>query len=58
MALLIQVVEFESSRGDDLRALVDQLDSRTGNGLGPIGGFVAEDRDNSGHHATVLEFEP
>ncbi len=54
MAGFVQIIEFTSSRYDEIRALVDQRRDQPGLALR---GLVARDRDRPGTYLNVVEFE-
>jgi len=54
MAGFVQIIEFTTSRYDQIRALVDERGS--GPGLA-VRGVVAEDRDRPGTYINIVEFE-
>jgi quinol monooxygenase YgiN len=54
MTGFVQIIEFKSSRYDEIRALVDERRDRPGLALG---GMIAEDRDQPGTYINIVEFE-
>jgi quinol monooxygenase YgiN len=54
MTGFVQIIEFKTSRYDEIRALVDERRDRPGLALG---GMIAEDRDQPGTYINVVEFE-
>ena len=54
MAGFVQIIEFKTSRYDEIRALVDERRDQPGLALG---GMIAEDRDRPGVYINVVEFE-
>jgi quinol monooxygenase YgiN len=55
MAGFVQIIEFQSSRIDDIRNLVEQMRDR-GPGLAVRGNFTA-DRDRPNTYVNIVEFE-
>lgn len=55
MAGFVQIIEFQSSRIEDIRNLVDQMRDQ-GPGLAVRGTFTA-DRDRPGTYVNIVEFE-
>jgi quinol monooxygenase YgiN len=58
MAGFVQIIEYTTSRFDEIMELADKL--RAGGQGGPAGAVsvtVTEDRDKPGHFFTVAEFE-
>jgi hypothetical protein len=59
MAGFIQIIEFKSSRADEIKALgekyrAERMSDGTG---GPVRAFFTEDRDRPGTYLNVVEFE-
>ena len=54
MTGFVQIIEFKTSRYDEIRALVDERRDQPGLALG---GMIAEDRDRPGVHFNIVEFE-
>lgn len=54
MSRFVQIIEFTTSRYDEIRALVD--DRRDRPGLA-VGGMIAQDRDRPGTYFNIVEFE-
>ena len=54
MAGFVQIIEFKTSRYDEIRALLDGRRDRPGLALG---GMIAEDRDRPGVYFNNFEFE-
>ncbi len=60
MAKFVQIIEYRTSRLDELRAQSEQLRSRlqeAGNGVGPLRVTVTADRDRPGYYLSIVEFE-
>ncbi|HJQ42676.1 MAG TPA: hypothetical protein VJ831_06300, partial [Jatrophihabitantaceae bacterium] len=61
MGRFIQVIEFESSRYDEMKQLLDDMQARReaadSDGSGPIRGTQTQDRDRPGHYVHIVEFE-
>jgi len=56
MAGFVQIIEFRSSRVDEIRALADEYTEQRQAGTG-IRGRVCADRDDPGRFFNVVEFE-
>jgi quinol monooxygenase YgiN len=56
MAGFVQIIEFDTSRIDEVRALADEFQSRREAGTVRRAGVTA-DRDHPGHYLTVVEFD-
>jgi quinol monooxygenase YgiN len=56
MAGFVQIIEFRSSRIDEIRALADEYSAQRQAGAG-VRGNVCADRDNPGRFFNVVEFE-
>ena len=55
MAGFVQIVEFRTSRIDEVKALADQFDDvRQGSSI--VHGVVTEDREDRGLYRTIVEF--
>lgn len=52
----IQVIEFESDRGDELKALLDEWRQSTEGQRTTIVGSTGRDRDRPDHYMTIVEF--
>ena len=58
MAGFVQIIEYSTSRFDEIRALAEELRiKRQGGPGGPIRVTVTEDRDRPGHYLTLAEFD-
>lgn len=58
MGSFVQIIEYTSSRIDEIRALGDKVRSeRSGEPGGPQRVTITEDRDKAGHYMTIVEFE-
>jgi quinol monooxygenase YgiN len=60
MAGFVQIIEYQTSRPDEVEALTEEfLKSReaSGEGPGPYRVVSAVDRDRSGHYVRIVEFE-
>jgi hypothetical protein len=60
MARFVQIIEFTTSRIDEIRALGEDMRTRreaAGESGGPLRAVFTEDRDRSGHYVNVIEFE-
>jgi len=55
MAGFVQLVEFRTSRIDELRELADEMNPRSGTAL--LRRTVTADRDRPGQYFTILEFD-
>ncbi|MET7485903.1 hypothetical protein [Streptomyces sp. NPDC005538] len=54
----VQIVDFETDRFDEMRAVADEADKRmTGRTGGPTHRLVLRDRSNPGHVLVVIEFD-
>ena len=56
MAGFVQIIEFRSSKIDEIRALAEEWDAQRQGGTA-IRGNVCADRDNPGRFFNVVEFE-
>ena len=54
MAGFVQIIEFKTSRYDEIRALVEERRDRPGLAQG---GMIAADRDQPGTYFNIVEFE-
>ena len=55
MAGFVQIIEFKTSRIDEVKALADEMQPQRADG--PVmRGIVTEDRDNPGTYRTIVEF--
>ena len=54
MVGFVQIIEFKTSRHDEIRALLDARRDQPGSALG---GMIAEDRDQPGTYFNIVEFE-
>jgi quinol monooxygenase YgiN len=58
MGRFIQVIEFESSRYDEMQGLLKEVQARSSeSGTGPVRATAAQDRDRPGHYVHLVEFE-
>ena len=59
MAAFIQVIEYDSSRYDEVKQLLDEMEARRGSDgpPGPVRGLSTQDRDRPGHYVSIVEFE-
>ena len=60
MAGFVQIIEFTTSRPDELRALSEELRRQrqaSGDGTSPLRVTFTADRDRPGHYVNVIEFE-
>ena len=59
MGSFIQVIEFSTSRIDEVRALADEFrEKRSAEGAGgPATGTITEDRDQAGRYLNIVEFD-
>lgn len=55
MAGFVQIIEFRTSRLEELRALSDEFDDRRQGGA-MVHGVVTADRDEPGLYRTIVEF--
>ncbi len=56
MAGFVQIIEFQTSRMDEIRQLVEEMRSDLGPGFAGRG-TVTVDRDRAGHYLNIVEFE-
>ena len=56
MAGFVQIIEFRTSRIDEVRQLVDEMRTEFGPGAA-MRGTAAADRDVQGHYYNIVEFE-
>jgi quinol monooxygenase YgiN len=53
----VQIIEFTSSRIDEIQALTDKMRAERGEeGPGPVRARFTEDRDQPGHFLSIVEF--
>jgi len=57
MAGFVQIIEFKSSRPDEIKNLADKYRAERGAGAGPVRGTFTEDRDRPGTYLNIVEFE-
>lgn len=58
MAGFIQIIDYTSSRSDEIRALAEKMRANSGAGPGgPLRVSMTEDRDRPGHFLTIAEFD-
>lgn len=51
----VQIIEFTSTRGDEIRALAEGLEASAGDGPRPRV-MACADRDQANHYVTIVEF--
>lgn len=56
MTGFVQIIEFKTSRIDELKQLADEMDSNSGPGAA-LRGTVTQDRDRPGWYFNVVEFD-
>ena len=56
MTKFVQIVEFQSSRIDEITALAEQMRSQRDRGTARRGTMTA-DRDRPGHYRSIIEFD-
>lgn len=54
MTGFVQIIEFKTSRYNEIRAMVDEVRDQPGLAQG---GMIAEDRDRPGTYFNIVEFE-
>ena len=57
MAGFIQIIDYTTSRADEIRALGEKMQANRQPGQGPTRVTIVEDRDRAGHFITIAEFE-
>jgi hypothetical protein len=59
MGGFVQIIEFRSSRADEIKNLADKYraERSADAGTGPVRGTFTEDRDNPGHFFNIVEFD-
>jgi quinol monooxygenase YgiN len=57
MAGFMQIIELQTSRIDEIEALLESMRARRQGGPGPQRATLAADRDRPGHYLNVIEFE-
>jgi quinol monooxygenase YgiN len=60
MAGFVQIIEFKTSRPEEVRALGDELRRQrqaSGDGTSPLRVTLTADRDRPGYYVNVVEFE-
>ena len=56
MTGFVQIIEFKTTRADELRTLADDMSSGPGQGAA-LRGTVTEDRDRPGWYFNIVEFD-
>ena len=59
MAGFVQIIEFQTSRFDEMQQLFEEMRSRLGDGhpSSPVRGTITADRDRPGHYLNIVEFD-
>jgi hypothetical protein len=61
MARFVQIVEYQTSRIDEVRALGnefrEQMAAKAQDGPKPLGGTITEDKDRPGFYLSLIDFE-
>jgi len=57
MPKFIQLMEFTSSRYDEVEAFSKRMQEERGDALLATRGTITEDRDNPGHYIVIVEFD-
>lgn len=57
MAGFIQIIDFSTSKIDEIDALIEELGDELGDGLLAVRSTETEDRDRPGHYMVIVEFE-
>lgn len=59
MAGFIQIIEMQTSRIEEIEALVEEMRGRLADGgsPGPLRGTATADRDRPGHYLSIVEFD-
>ena len=57
MAGFVQIIEFRSSKADEIKNLADKYRAERGTDGGPVRGTFTEDRDRPGTYLNIVEFE-
>ena len=57
MGTFIQIVEYSTSRFDEIKDLADKYRANRGGDVGPGSVTVTQDRDRPGTYRTIAEFE-
>ena len=60
MGKFVQIIEFKTSKIDELKALRDQMIEQrqaAGDSGGPLRGVMTEDRDRPGYYINIVEFD-
>ena len=59
MAGFVQIIEMQTSRIDEVEALIRELRNRLDDGRssGPRGGMMTADRDRDGFYLSIVEFD-
>jgi hypothetical protein len=57
MAGFVQIIEFTTSRFDDVKALADQFDMSTSSGSTARRVTITEDRERPGTYLNIVEFD-
>ena len=57
MAGFVQIIEFESSRVDEIRALGEEVEAQNDRGGTVRRVTVVADRDRRNHYSTIVEFD-
>lgn len=58
MAGFVQIIEFQTSKPDEVRALGEEFrkNRESGDGFSPVRMMACADRDNPGHYFNIVEF--
>ncbi len=57
MTGFVQIIEFQTSRIEEIRELVDEMRSELGTSGGAVRGTVTADSDRPGYYLNIVEFE-
>jgi hypothetical protein len=52
----IQVIDYETTRGDEMESLLDDWRNRTEGRRSTVTSVTTRDRDNPNHYLTIVEF--
>src|SRR5690242_19202235 len=53
----VQIIEYKTTKIDEIRAVVDKFRGTLPAGSGPVGGTLTQDRDRPNTYVSIIEFE-
>lgn len=59
MGGFVQIIEFQTSRFDEIQAMLEEIRTRLDDGRssGPLRGTTTADRDRAGYYLNIVEFD-